>query len=141
MIDGTDVDLLLADGAGAPALVAAAGGRPASVHTFDLRAAASACQQASVDLGIAGIHEVCADGTSRLFWLASFVDGEDPGDIGRLFTLEAQPSGFPDGVFSGDIDPLVTADGDVRPELQSVIANLLTEYGHSFSDVRWRETP
>jgi hypothetical protein len=139
--DGSDVGLLLVAGAQAPALAGVAGGRPASIDTFDLRAAASPCEQVPVDLGIAGIHEVCADGTSRLFWLAPFVDGEDPGDIGRLFTLEAQPSGFPDGVFPGDIDPLATAGGDVRPEFQSVIANLLTEYGHDFSDERWRETP
>ncbi len=139
--DGTDVGLLRVDGAEAPALVAAVGGRPASVDTLDLRAAASACEQAPVSLGIAGIHEACADGTSRLFWLAPFGDGEDPGDVGRLFTLEAQPSGFPDGEFPGGIDPLVTADGDVRPELQSVLAYLLTEDGHDFSDVRWRDTP
>ena len=139
--DGTDVGLLVVDGAVAPALVAAVGGRPASVDTFDLRAGASGCEQAPVDLGIAGIHEVCADGVSRLFWLAPFGDGEDPDDMGRLFTIEAQPIGFPGAQFPGGQDPLVMADGDVSPEVQGVIANLLTEYGHDFSDRRFRETP
>lgn len=139
--DGTDIGLVFQPGVQVPALVGAVGSRPASIDTFDLRVAASACEQAPVDLGIAGIHEVCADGVSRFFWLAPFGDSEDPGDVGRLLTLEAQPGGFPGGQFPGGVDPLVTADGDVSPEVQGVIANLLTELGHDFSDPRFRETP
>ncbi len=139
--DGTDVGLIFQPGVQVPALVGAAGSRPASIDTFDLRAGASACEQAPVDLGIAGIHEVCADGVSRLFWLAPFGDGEGSGDMGRLFTLEAHPSGFPDGEFPGGIDPLVTADRDVSPEIQGVVANLLSEYGHDFPYLAPPQTP